>query len=145
MDCIKSHCQIVTEVQSNAASALRADWSLATFLSIFADQNLALDAGLLPRGQSWPCQKQPCTNTAILCRGNTMSGLPGRSLRWSRKRRPLAWSKRLTAISGAVSLLRTCAIIRERTSLETRSTIRNRLRLHADDVQRRNALLPSIA
>lgn len=50
----------------------------------------------------WRCQKQPCTNSAILCRGNTRSGVPGRFRRWSRKRRPSACATFLTRISADV-------------------------------------------
>ena len=54
----------------------------------------------LPRGQSCPCQKQPWTKSASLRAGKTRSGEPGRALRCSRYRRPIAWTTRRTFISG---------------------------------------------
>ncbi len=51
--------------------------------------------------QFWcECQKQPCTKIAARRRGNTMSGLPGKSVRCKRKRYPIACSALRTARSG---------------------------------------------
>ncbi len=49
------------------------------------------------------CQKHPCTIMMARYRGNTISGLPGRSLRWSLKRNPSLWAIRRTTSSGLVS------------------------------------------
>ena len=45
-----------------------------------AEVNLSL--GHLKKGQSCWCQKQPCTKTSARYRGNTKSGVPGRSRTW---------------------------------------------------------------
>ena len=49
------------------------------------------------------CQKHPCTIMMARYRGKTISGLPGRSLRWSLKRNPSLWAIRRTTSSGLVS------------------------------------------
>ena len=55
------------------------------FRATFATQYSRFCLGTLaPRGQSWPCQKQPWTKRASLRPAITTSGLPGRSARCSR-------------------------------------------------------------
>jgi len=52
------------------------------------------------------CQKQPCTNTIVRCFGRTISGLPGKSFRWSEKRNPIRCNAERTVFSGFVFLSR---------------------------------------
>ena len=64
------HSHTVRTCQPAASSFRRASLSRARFRSSFAVQNATLDDGRRPRGQSWPCQKHPCTKTAIRWRGS---------------------------------------------------------------------------
>lgn len=82
-----SHSQMIPTFQPRASSSL-------VFLrsrSCVA-RNLCLHAVAFVRGteaRRHPrclCQKHPCTNTASRYLGSTMSGVPGRSVRWSRNR-----------------------------------------------------------
>ena len=80
--------------------------SLATFLRNFFSQYSTFVFGLDACSQEgWRCQKHPCTKMTDQYFGNTMSGLPGRSLRWRRKRNPSPWAMRRTTSSGFVSRL----------------------------------------
>ena len=56
------------------------------------------------------CQKQPCTKMALRRLRKTRSGAPGRRRSCRRYRKPMAWTKRRTSISGLLSRLRTRAI-----------------------------------
>ena len=81
--------------------------SRATFRSNFSCQNPVLLFGVVATLQpSCLCQKHPWTKTAVRYLGNTMSGLPGRSLRCRRNLKPIAWSSRRSATSGEVFLER---------------------------------------
>lgn len=82
--------------------------SRARFPAIFSFQYRDCDFTLrVPSTQRLqPCQKQPWTNTHAPIAGNTRSGLPGRSRRCSRYRRPSRCRNRLTSSSGEVSWLR---------------------------------------
>ena len=53
------------------------------------------------------CQKHPCTKITVPYLGRTMSGVPGRSLRCSRKRKPKRCSMERTRSSGRVFFPRT--------------------------------------
>lgn len=68
--------------------------------------------------QSWPCQKQPFTNTATLYLGKTTSGFPGSFLSFLRKRNPCLNRNDRTAISGDVSFPRILDIFNDRASGE---------------------------
>ena len=77
----------------------------------------------LPHLHPCPCQKQPCTKTTLRREGNTMSGVPGRSRRWSLNRYPSRCRARRSASSGFVSLCPTFDIMYERRSAVTWSVI----------------------
>ena len=91
--------------------------------STFLRQNLTLlFDGLLQRGQ--PCQKQPSTNSATFKPGQAKSGFPrtGHCFRYPSK--PASRSRAESALSVVLPPeLLTEAMIRERTSLGTWSTI----------------------
>ncbi len=55
-------------------------------------------------GQFLPCQKSPSQKTTTRCFVKTMSGLPGRSLTFFRKRRPIPHSTWRSCISHFVSM-----------------------------------------
>ena len=67
-----------------------ANISRSRFLLILARQNSFRVCGHLNIWHSCACQKQPCTKIAARYFGNTRSGRPGKSLEYSRKRRPRA-------------------------------------------------------
>ena len=92
---------------------------------ILDSQNLRLVSGIVAYLQSeCPCQKQPLMKMIVLYFGRTMSGLPGKSLRWSRKRKPCANKKRRTKTSGLVFLLLMCDIHFWRCSFDNTSAIK---------------------
>ena len=103
-----------------ARSAARCCSSCVRLAAILSAHAPTLNFGAArPSGQSWPCQKQPCTKITLRRFGSTMSGRPGRP--WSRraKRRPRACSARLTVSSGVVLWTFTrdraiCAFVRSR-------------------------------
>ncbi len=98
-----SHSQIIRTLHPAAFSASSAARSRAIFASNFAAQKSVLVFGVVaPRQPACRCQKHPCTKIAIRWRGRTMSGRPGRSRRWRRKRYPMACRARRTANSGFV-------------------------------------------
>lgn len=90
--------------------------SRATLPSSFVRHQSALFFG---KTQCWgqACQKQPSTNTATRGPTRTMSGLPGRSVRWSRYRIPEACRARRTATSGSVDFVGILLIWAETTTL----------------------------
>ncbi len=100
---LRAHSQTTRVRHPASARSTRACASLVRFPPIFLAQNSALVAGSLNIGQSWPCQKQPCTNTTARKRGNTRSGHPGKFFRWSRKRNPRACRPDRSMSSGLVS------------------------------------------
>src|SRR5215831_8629891 len=72
------HAQTTLTFHPAARSSFFTSSSLRTFASNFSRQNTALLAGVVAYRQSeCLCQKQPCTNTAVLYLGKTRSGLPG--------------------------------------------------------------------
>ncbi len=87
---------------ASACSARPAPCSLRTWLA----RTLLRVAGIRPFWQWCPCQKHPLTKTTAPYFGRTMSGRPGRSFLWSRKRNPRECRNRLTQSSGFVSLPR---------------------------------------
>ena len=109
-----SHSQTTATCQPNRINSAIFLSSRRRFSSSLVDQKPALLLGLrVPRSHSvQPCQKQPCTKTAVRCLGRTISGRPGRSRRCSRNLRPRACMAFRTAISGAVFCVRTAAIWR---------------------------------
>lgn len=113
------HCQTVSTFQSSRRSAARFRLSRATLARIFSRQNSTRVFGHTKYLQLCLCQKHPLTNTTVRWRGRTMSGRPGRSLRCNRKRKPAAWSARLTTSSGLVFLPFTAAILRLRAAETT--------------------------
>jgi hypothetical protein len=79
-----SHSHTITRLQPNALSRLPFSASRATFRLSFRVQYALLLFGflfLLPRRQSWPCQKHPWMKTATFHFGKTKSGQPGKSFR----------------------------------------------------------------
>ena len=117
------HSQTVRIRQPRCSSDERASASTSRFLSILVRQNLTLDVGHLNKGQSWPCQKQPCARTTALYLGKTMSGFPGRRLSWRRNRNPRENNPFRRNISGLVSFPRIPDIIRLRVARLTISAI----------------------
>jgi len=66
---LSSHSQTVSALQPSSLSFSALALSRARFLAILARQYSALAFGArAPRGQSWPCQKQPCTKSRVACR-----------------------------------------------------------------------------
>ena len=113
------HSQIVRTAQPAFRSALSFRRSRATLSLNFFVQNSTRVLGVVAFAQLLcRCQKQPLTKTTVRYFGRTMSGVPGRSLRCKRKRRPRACSICRTAISAPVSERLTARM----TSLRTGST-----------------------
>lgn len=89
--------------------------SRCTFPLRFVCQNSAFVAGInLPYLQRCMCQKQPWTKIIDLCFGSTMSGRPGKSRTCNLYLNPSECSRRLTIISGRVSLPRICDMLKLR-------------------------------
>lgn len=105
-----SHAQITTQ----RIPAFFNRWSVVASRSrlprILFSQNSALVLGSVPRAQSCPCQKQPCTKIAVLNLGTWMSGFPGSRRSLSRYRTPFDQSHLRTVSSGAVADVRTLDI-----------------------------------
>ncbi len=117
------HSHITRTRQPNALSRRIASASRRRLSVCFFSQKSMRVVGNLPLGQRWPCQKHPFTMIMVACFLSTMSGVPGNDRSCSRKRRPAAWSIILTRRSGAVSRLRTAAIMRLRVDCVTLSVI----------------------
>src|SRR6266404_2516834 len=119
---LTSHSQSTAVFHPSASRVVRFRVSRWRLLSSFDLQNSTLVCGLRrPRSQrAHPCQKHPCTRIANWYLGKTISGLPGKSLRCRRKRKPRACRAWRTANSGAVSFARTRAINELRLSAERR-------------------------
>jgi hypothetical protein len=114
------HSQTVATRQPMSLSASIACLSRSTLRANFSAQNPELLAGVDARLQAeCRCQKQPCTKITARCLRSTRSGLPGKSLAWSRKRNPRAWSSRRRRISGRVFRARIPLIMRERVAGST--------------------------
>jgi hypothetical protein len=78
------------------------------------NQNVALLDGVVENlHRAWRCQKQPCTNTAVLYFASTMSGRPG-NFACSLNRSPARCNALRTYSSGLVSFPRIPDIIRLR-------------------------------
>lgn len=105
-----SHCQIVRTIQPVAIRAAVFSASRSRFRCSLGSQNSGRDLGGFPILQPCQCQKHPWTNIAFFDPGNTISGVPGRSLRCSRNRLPIAWRALRTMISGEVFFERIRAI-----------------------------------
>lgn len=116
-----SHTTIGRQPSLSISSITRS--SLALFRSNFARQNSKLDFGMLAMLHPWPCQKHPCTKSATLCRGNTMSGLPGRPVPPRRYLRPRACRDPRRITSGFVSFERILDILSDRSAAFKKSTI----------------------
>jgi hypothetical protein len=99
-----SHSQMVNTAQPDLLSSSSFLRSLARLAANFVAQNSIRVLGVVAFGQFLcRCQKQPFTNTTVRCFERTRSGVPGRSLRWSRNRNPNACSALRTFSSGRVS------------------------------------------
>lgn len=107
-----SHSQTTRTRQPIRVSFSETSASLSTFLANFLSQNslfvCGIEAFLQPGCR---CQKQPCTKITVPYLGKTMSGVPGRSLRCSRKRKPKRCSMERTRSSGRVFFPRTFDIM----------------------------------
>ena len=108
------HSQTVSTRQPASTSACSFAASRARLPAILATQNSVRVAGRWPRGQSCPCQKQPCTKMTARYFGNTRSGRPGSPFLYSRNRNPAACRLRRSTSSGVVSRLRTRLIAKRR-------------------------------
>lgn len=96
-----SHSQTVRTRHPAFVRAFSLRASRATLRSNFSSQNATLVFGLVVRRQlRCRCQKHPCTNTTLLSLGKTRSGVPGKSRRCKRKRKPSRWAELLTTISA---------------------------------------------
>lgn len=112
---VRLHAHNVITCQPLARSISSFRRSRSRLRSIFACQNAVFVFGstnsLHP---SYPCQKQPLTNIAVLYLRITISGLPGTLLTFSLYLYPCVHSHFRTAISGIVPRLRICDIQRWR-------------------------------
>lgn len=98
------HSHTTKGSQPASCSACRTRLSRSVFLANFERQKSTFEAGVVAyRQPGWRCQKHPWTRMTFRRDGNTRSGRPGKSRRWSRKRYPRRWARRRTAISGRVS------------------------------------------
>jgi hypothetical protein len=89
--------------------------SRSTLRRNLSNQNETFDFGILALGQSsCRCQKHPWTKRTRRCFGNTRSGFPGKSLRWSRNLSPRPCATLRTRSSGDVFLLPTRDMSHER-------------------------------
>ena len=112
-----SHSHRVTTCQPEFWSSAQAFLSRSRFFRIFSFQNRAFVFGSRDRRQPrCPCQKHPWMKNTVRYFGSTMSGLPGRSARWSLKRNPSRCAAFLAAISGAVFFPRTARMFSDRPS-----------------------------
>jgi hypothetical protein len=82
------HSQIRITRQPAARSVRVTRRSRRRLSYIFCCQEMALRFGLRFLPQSWPCQKQPSTNTTSFAFGKTKSGLPGSRKLRRHPRRP---------------------------------------------------------
>lgn len=98
-----SHCQTSITCHPAASSAARFSASRSRFRASFGSQYPGRLFGGRALLHPWACQKQPWTKIAVRRRGRTISGVPGKSRRWRRKRYPARWSHRRTFNSGDVS------------------------------------------
>lgn len=120
-----SHCQITITRHPIFSNKEKVILSRSTFPYIFLLQNSRLVSGIVAYLQSeCPCQKHPLMNMTVLYFGRTMSGLPGKSFRCNRKRKPFANKKRRTKTSGLVFLLLMCDIHFWRCSFDSTSAIK---------------------
>lgn len=118
-----SHSQTVTTDQPRSRKRSAFFSSRRTFESNLCCQKSILLFGVLAFAQpGCRCQKQPWTNIATFHFGNTISGVPGRSFRCRRNRRPNECAIRLTTISGVVFLPPTRDISQDRRTGVSRST-----------------------
>ncbi len=116
--CRRRHSQTTTTLQPSASRASTLARSRAWLRSNLACQYSALSLGMeASRQPACLCQKQPCTKMQVRWRLSTRSGLPGRSLRQTRKRRPLRWTRERRSFSGLVSRLLMCDMTACRWSL----------------------------
>lgn len=120
---LSSCCQIRRTRQPLLRRVLSTKRSRALFRSSLRSQNTLFEEGLFPwTGQL--CQKQPSTNKAIRCRGNTKSGAPNT---FARRRHPVIECLRKCRIKAisvrSFSRLRTRDIICDRFPFENTSAI----------------------
>lgn len=111
------HSQIVSTDQPARRSSDRTFRSRNRFRSNLVIQYFRFDEGIeRPPSHECRCQKHPCTKMTFLLLANTRSGLPGSPAWWRRKRNPSPCTIRRTVSSGDVSVARTDAIVRLRSS-----------------------------
>jgi hypothetical protein len=110
------HSHTTKTSQPRAVSFLVTRASRLRFSANLAAQKAARVFGDVLRGQPrCRCQKHPCTRMIFLSRGNTRSGVPGKSRVCSRKRYPRRCAVRRTIISGTEFLALTRPISADRT------------------------------
>jgi hypothetical protein len=96
-----SHSQISFTRHPSVSSASRDARSFLLLRRNFSRQKSGRDAGIRATGHPvWWCQKHPWTNTTVRLPTITMSGVPGRSLRWRRNLSPSACNLWRTKTSG---------------------------------------------
>ena len=124
---LSSHSHTVHTRQPSRRSAAARRRSRRLLARSLSDQKATLLVGNRPARQECACQKQPCTNSATRYFGKTRSGLPGRPLTLTRKRRPSRCRPLRKASSGAVSRWPMRLIKRLRASRLNLSTITPRI------------------
>ena len=125
----KSHSQTVINFHPSFLSNLLFFKSRFWLLAILVFQNCLFDFGILAilhLLDSCPCQKQPWTNTTVLCFFKTISGLPERFFWCVLKRKPETKRNFLTSISGFVLVARILLITSLRFFLVKTSAITRR-------------------
>jgi hypothetical protein len=100
---LSSHSQIINGRQPDRRSFLTTCASRSRLPSNFRTQKAFLVLGTYAnRHPRCLCQKHPCTKTAVRNLGSTISGMPGKSRLWIRKRKPRLCSSERTSNSGDV-------------------------------------------
>ena len=119
-----AHSQTTATRQPASSNSARFRRSRSTLASNFASQNSSRVAGVAAnRHPACLCQKQPFTKHTALNRRNTKSGFPGRFRLCRPYRIPRRCSAWRSANSGFVSLPLTRAMILERVTSSTTSTM----------------------
>ena len=117
--------------------------SLAVFSENFRSQNRPLVLGVVASGHPLcRCQKHPCTKIILLRDGNTISGVPGKSLLCRRNLYPRACRTLRTFSSGVVSELRTRDMISLRFALSKISIQRHSVLSHMKSYSEASSSLP---
>ena len=118
----RRHSHTTNTVHPRACSRSRFAASRAMLPSSLRFQNSALVEGRRPFRQSCPCQKHPCTKTAVRYLRSARSGAPGRRRTFRRYRKPSRHTALRTCLSASVPRVRTLDMSKERANAERVST-----------------------